>query len=430
MSKPKISHTEFARLWNEAVANGQSLRALARDMDRDHSSVIATADRLRRKGVDLPLFPRAGGRVNQDGLRYDMYATAESLLDLMRDVQREEPKRFLTRNFFAHHTGLCDRTWTQFFGTFAEFKRQAGIDMTRGLHKLERDVATHVSRDHYKVVGAARLNYGEKYMRPGKGRFRTILAGSDLHDRECDPFWLRVFIDTARRAQPDIICLDGDVFDLPEFGKYNVDPRKWDASGRVAFVHKHVFAPLRMAAPNAQIDLIEGNHEFRLIRHMADASPAMMNLLSELHGMSVADLFGLPKYEINYIAKCDLNAHRNTDIKSEIARNWRVYYDCVLAHHFPEAQRRGLPGFNGHHHKHISWPHSSPVFGPFEWHQLGSGHVRDAEYCDGEVWHNGFALVHVDTATRATNIEYIPVTDFAVVGGKFYQREEHINDRP
>lgn len=424
---PRLRDSDFAAQWREAVANGLSLRGFARELGRDHSAVIATGDRLRRNGFDLPLFPRSGGRVNQDNLHFDGEATAESLLDLMRDVQREAPTRFLTRNQFAHDTGLADKTWNRYFGTFAEFKRQAGVDMPRSISRLEIDVAKHVSVDHYRVVGEARCNYGEKYLRPGKGRFRTILAGSDLHDRECDPFWLRVFIDTARRAQPDIVCLDGDVFDLPEFGKYTVDPRKWDASGRVEFVHEHVFAPLREAVPNAQIDLIEGNHEYRLVRHMADASPAMMDLLSGLHGMSVADLFALPRYEINYVAKGDLHAYRATDIKSEIARNWRIYYECVLAHHFPEGRRKGLPGFNGHHHKHAAWPASSPIFGAYEWHQLGCGHVRDAEYCDGEIWGNGFALIHVDTVTKATNIEYIPVTDFAVVGGRFYQREDESN---
>lgn len=420
----ELSHTEFARLWREAVASGNSLRGFARDIGRDHSSVIGTADRLRAKGIDLPRFPRSGGRVNQDNLQYDEAATAESLLELMRDVQREEPTRFLTRNEFAHHTGLADRTWTRYFGTFAEYKRQAGVDMPRAISALEVKVAKHVSSDHYRVVGESRLGWGERYMRDRAGRFKTILAGSDLHDRECDPFWLRAFIDTARRAQPDVICLNGDVFDLPEFGRYTVDPRKWDAAGRIEFVHREVFARLRMAAPNAQIDLIEGNHEHRLVRHMADAAPAMMSILSELHGMSVADLFGLRKYEINYVAKGDLCASRATDVKAEIARNWRIYYGCVLAHHFPEGRHKGLPGFNGHHHKHVSWPGQSPIFGPFEWHQLGCGHVRDAEYCDGEIWHNGFALVHVDTATKATNIEYVPVTDFAVVGGHLYQRDE------
>lgn len=66
----------------------------------------------------------------------------------------------------------------------------------------------------------------------------------------------------------------------------------------------------------------------------------------------------------------------------------------------------------------------SPMLGAYEWHQLGSGHRRAASYTEGEKWHNGICLVNVDTQTKATNFDYIPVTDFAVSGGKWYHRNE------
>jgi hypothetical protein len=50
--------------------------------------------------------------------------------------------------------------------------------------------------------------------------------------------------------------------------------------------------------------------------------------------------------------------------------------------------------------------------------------LKDASYCNGEKWDMGFLLVHVDTQTKHLNQEYIPVTDFSVVGGKFYTRNE------
>ncbi|MCY1559947.1 hypothetical protein D9M68_970330 [compost metagenome] len=48
--------------------------------------------------------------------------------------------------------------------------------------------------------------------------------------------------------------------------------------------------------------------------------------------------------------------------------------------------------------------------------------MKDASYCDAEKWDMGFLLAHVDTEKKLVNQEYIPVTDFAVVGGKFYYR--------
>jgi hypothetical protein len=168
--------------------------------------------------------------------------------------------------------------------------------------------------------------------------------------------------------------------------------------------------------------LLEGNHEFRLLRHMADATPALRAVLSDLHGFTVGKLLGLEEFEINYVAGADLAAYNKRDIGQELANNSRIYWDTLHMNHFPDARNMGMPGSNGHHHKHIVWPMFNPIYGAYEWHQLGSGHKRSASYCNGEKWHNGFAIWHVDTLTRATVCEYVPVTDFAVVGGKFYQR--------
>lgn len=138
--------------------------------------------------------------------------------------------------------------------------------------------------------------------------------------------------------------------------------------------------------------------------------------------MTVSKLLGLDQYEINYVARGDLAAYTQRDHTKELEKNYRIYWDCFLAHHFPHARNMGLPGVNGHHHKHQVWPMFNPIYGAYEWHQLGAGHQRSAEYCEGEKWHTGFAIVHVDTATRAVNIEYIPVTDMAIVGGRWYHR--------
>jgi hypothetical protein len=94
-----------------------------------------------------------------------------------------------------------------------------------------------------------------------------------------------------------------------------------------------------------------------------------------------------------------------------------------MVHHFPHARHMGVPGVNGHHHSHVVWPMYNVHMGEYEWHQLGAGHKRKASYCEGERWHNGFAIVHIDTLTKTANIEYIPITSFAVVGGKMYVRE-------
>lgn len=430
---PKIPTPEFVEAFNN-VEKYPTIKDVAGLFGLKVQTVKNRAHRLRsawRAGADVPQIIARGTIDNtheapmseNEELFMENWGPEECVAELRRIAEIDETK-IITRNFFRNNSAISESTWNRYFGTFEEFKRQAGITLSRTQHKLEREIATHSSRDVYRRIGDERLGRGEKYLRDGSGRWKTILVGSDLHDIEVDPFWLRVFIDTARRTQPDIICLNGDVFDLAEFSQYNVDPREWDIAGRIKFVWDEIFAPLREACPNTQIDLIEGNHEARLVKLVSEATPAMKVVLSDLHGWSVAKLLGLDKYEINYVAKADLAAFRKSDVNKELAKNWRNYYDCFIASHFPHARAMGLPGWNGHHHRHNIWESYSPIYGTYEWHQVGAGHVRAASYCDGERWSNGILLASCDTVTKSTVMDYSQLTDFTVVAGEFYYRTE------
>ena len=355
--------------------------------------------------------------------KQDYNATAQDCIEDLKRVAEIDTTKVISRNYYRNNGNYAESVWNCWFGTFSEFKRQAGIVLTRHQHKLEREVAKHAAHDHYRELNVLRADYAEKFVRKNKTRFQTLIGVCDIHDRECDRFALRILIDSVKRIQPSIICLNGDLFDLPEFGKYTTDPRTWDVVGRIKFVHEMVLAPLREAAPDAQIDLIEGNHEFRLCRHLADESPAMRAVLADLHGMTVSTLLGLDRFHVNYVGRADLAAYRVVDIKKELNRNYKVYWNSLVAHHYPDGRYLGMPGFCGHHHKHIVWPHTSGVFGAYEFHQTGAMHRRSASYTDGEKWSNGFIIADVDTEKRDTLFSYVDVRDFAVVGGKYYYRE-------
>ena len=345
----------------------------------------------------------------------------DECLDHLREIAEAHPEQIITRNYFRNKSEISESTWNRFFGTFQEYKRQAGITLSRHQHRHERQIAKHASVDGYRSVNIEKAGWEDKYARPDAATFQTVLIGTDLHDVDCDPFWRRTFIDTAKRCQPEKIILGGDLFDLPEFGKYSVDPREWDVIGRIKWVHEFL-AELREVCPDAEITLIEGNHEFRLARHLAEATPAMKAILSDLHGFTISGLLGLDEYEINYVARADLATFTERDLTGELQRNWICSYDCLVTHHYPTARSMGFPGTNGHHHKHIVWPMFSPEFSAYEWHQLGCGHRRRASYTDGELWGLGFCLAHVHLPTKSVAFEYVDVREFAVIGGRFYQR--------
>ena len=347
--------------------------------------------------------------------------TRQECIDNLRALAHSNPEISISRNFYRVNGKFAESGWNRHFGTFEEFKRQAGLQLSRQQHQLEKNIARHASVDHYRDLNIERADYEGKYLRGNNHRFKTAVIASDLHDKEVDPFFMDVLVDTVKRIQPDLIVLNGDIFDLPEFGKYTTDPREWDVVGRIQFVHENIFRRLREAAPEAQIDMIEGNHEARLLKHMADATPALRAVLADLHGFTVSKLLGLDEFQINYIAKGDLAAFSKQHMNAELRKNWKVYWDALLCHHFPDARSWGIPGVNGHHHRHFTYAMFNQTYGAYEWHQAGCGHQRDASYCMGEKWHMGFVIANVDTVSRAALFDYVQVSDsFAVSGGKFY----------
>lgn len=353
---------------------------------------------------------------------------------LLQGLCAGNPTRVITRDWFRKNSGLLDETWNQYFGKFNVFKEAAGIKIDRRANKLLLSIARHKNADDLRALNGLRRSYNGKYEKKTSGRWRTLLLASDTHDHECDPFCLRVFLDVARRLGvngsgtiTDFFHL-GDLFDLPEFGKYNVDPRTWDPVGRMKWVYNEYLSPLRSYLGDIPFWLLEGNHELRVSALIATQTPAVLAVLADLHGMTIPKFLGLDRYEVNYVANGDLAAvdFRKVDQKKELERNWHIMYDCFLGCHYPSGRSKGFPGAHGHHHKHIVWPGDSPVYGAYEWHQLGAQHYRYATYADGQKWNNGFALVHIDTKTKATEFEYVTVgSTQCVAAGKHYVREKH-----
>jgi hypothetical protein len=431
----KVPQDQFERIARKHQFNAY---ATAKELGLDHSNVVKRMRRLKEQIGEQPaheLEPAPPGAyrdpanpkrlipLSEDQRKYRADWTGEDCINELRRVAMLDESRSVTRNYFRVHSDISEATWSKHFGSFLEFKRQAALILSRHAHGLERHIAKHASKDKQREINVEKRQFEDAYLRPSSKRFQTVLVGSDIHDIECDPFWRRCFMDTAKRVQPEKIVINGDALDLPEFSRYSQDPRDWDVLGRIKWLHEFL-GELRMTSPESEIVYIAGNHEERLLIHLSEATPALKVVLSDLHGFTVSKLLGLDQFEVNFISRCDLSTFTSADIKRELKKNHHIMYDCLLAHHFPEGRAMAYPGFNGHHHRHISWSSYSPQFGAFEWHQLGAGHRQAATYCAGEKWGTGFLLAHVDTHTKQTQFEYIDVRDFTMIGGRFYQRKD------
>jgi UDP-2,3-diacylglucosamine pyrophosphatase LpxH len=358
--------------------------------------------------------------------KYDPLATAEDCLKDIATIRQKYPFEDVSRDFYRIHGKYSDATWSRHFGTFAQFKRKGGIGKSQIVQSIERGIALHDSLDVFRKYYDTEVKpFHGKYERVrSKTGMKTILVGSDFHDIDTDPFMLAVFLDTAKRLQPDHIILNGDIFDLYEFSRFEVDPRCFDIAGRFNFVKQNIFGTLRKACPDADIDLIIGNHEFRLMRYLSDKSPAMKVLLHDVMGLRLKDIFGLDEYKINLVAKIDLSAYKVGEVKDEVKENFKIYYDCYVASHEKD-WKFGVSGTNGHTHKPRIEVNTSVPMGKMTWMNTGCMAKTPVVYQEGkDTYIQGFGIAHIDPVKKQVTQENIIVTgDFAVVAGKYYFRK-------
>lgn len=352
--------------------------------------------------------------------------SADDCITELQNIFAKYPEKAISRDFFRQASELPTSAWTFHFGTFLEFKRAAGLVPSRAEDKDNSDTAKHASKDILTALEADRLSWGEMYMRPSGKRFQDLLVCSDTHDISCDPFFRRLFVDAAKQMRPAKIVLNGDIFDFPEWSKFNNDPRLYSILDRYNWVQNFI-GDLREASPDSEIVFIEGNHEYRMCRKFAEMSPETKTWLSDIHGYDMRKWLGLDKFEVNYYGRGSLKAFNQKDMNKELSKNYYCFNNQLLFHHFPEAKNRGMPGASGHHHKHVTFPFYSRIFGPCEWHQMGSGHMRFNDYQQsmGEQWSNGFLICHVDTEKLHTQMDYIDCShEHCVINGKYYLRTE------
>lgn len=364
--------------------------------------------------------------LSEQAKKYDPMATKEQLVADIRRVQEANLTKFISRNFYRVYGLYSESTWNRHFGTFSEFRKQAGLELNRFQQGLERNIAKHAHLDIYRQFQKEQVDpWLGKYVVPDNGgRFKKVMVCSDLHDKELDPFCWSVFLDTAARVKPDIIILAGDIFDQAEFSKFDQDPRNFSIKESFDFVKQKIFKPLREVCPTAQIDFIIGNHDWRILKYLANKTPNLRVLLSDVLGLTLADLFGLPEFKINLVSRLDLSAFTPSESRSEIKNNFKIYYDCLVVDHHGIGTF-GMSGCSGHTHRTKMESSANLVRGPIHWVTMGCMSKLDFDYQERlNKSHQSFLLWHIDTQTKQCQPEHFVFTDeMIVVAGKYFVRD-------
>lgn len=124
---------------------------------------------------------------------------------------------------------------------------------------------------------------------------RAVMAGrvvvvSDVHAPYHDVRAWGAFVGAVRLLRPDALVIGGDFLDCYAISSHSRDPKRranlaWEVDQAAVLL-----AELTDAAPNARKWYLEGNHEYRLPRYIADRAP-------ELDGMAIplAERLGLAR---------------------------------------------------------------------------------------------------------------------------------------
>lgn len=103
---------------------------------------------------------------------------------------------------------------------------------------------------------------------------------SDLHIPHHDGIMLEETINILKVEQPNCIVLGGDILDFPNLSKYLQEPNFEKVSTKEAIeLCADFLEQLRRTFPNARIDFVEGNHEFRLRSYPIRLAPEMFDFI-------------------------------------------------------------------------------------------------------------------------------------------------------
>tara|TARA_R110000744_G_scaffold228339_1_gene346311 strand:+ start:4151 stop:5416 length:1266 start_codon:yes stop_codon:yes gene_type:complete len=287
---------------------------------------------------------------------------AEIVADILR-VAEDPDNRYpgtCSRDRYKNFGHFSQAEVYDLFGNHSQLQREAGLRDTRETTAYRNRRAVLKSEERVgNYFKAEVLPFVGKYDRKATdNRVKHMVIGSDFHSEDCDLFALEVFIDVIKRTQPDYVVLNGDVLDFQSVGKWAKPPnRLLNLQAEIDWTRENILRPVREAAPDADISFVIGNHEYRLVRFLADCSPA----LASLRSLSFSTLLGLDEFEISLVHNDAMLAAPNEPQKRmAYNQNWRVYEDSYVVTHgtycgqnaaFRELSRWQMSGSSGHVHR-------------------------------------------------------------------------------
>ncbi len=321
-----------------------------------------------------------------------------------------------------------------FFGNHEEFQRAADLRDSRTTTKV-RNLAARL-HTHQQISEYAErhvLKHTGLYDRTQKLKQKTsvdIVVGSDFHSYFVDPFALEVFIDTIKMVAPEIVILNGDVFDFPQIARHRQMPGHFHLNlhQERKFGQEKILKRVREAAPDATIYFLIGNHEYRLVSYLADVAPR----LAGLPELEFATFLGIHEFEMTLVCASSFLAPTAAARKLDKRDNWLQLFDCYVATHgtscakfAADVEMNGafrMSGTSGHTHRPQIITSNSLGTGPISWMStpMLAGFAVGKDYISTpSAWNMGFGVVSINPQKRLVSQQLVLVyEDWASFGGR------------
>lgn len=342
-----------------------------------------------------------------------------------------------SRRRYREHGHFSEELVTYLIGTWAEFKRQAKIEDSLGVRKVQNNIA--------KTLRAQQImEYADENVKPWDGAYDTLdmtqdmvtlMIGSDWHSKFVDPFALRVWQEVMGEVMPDGIRYNGDLVDFPQLSRHRQLPGSFALTVQDEVnVAVDIMRTDRECCPDADIKFLLGNHDIRLITALADAAPVFCSLES----LEYNQLFKLDELRVGLVARSTFLNPDGKMKRSDIAQNWETLNDAygrplyTIVHGFlcgknsagKHMSRFMTNGTNGHLHNPEVTMGGSLATGVLEWSQtgcmahpaaVGEGYIPGPIEALG--WASSFNIVRLFPKTRHVQHEQVKIGDTTAYWG-------------
>ena len=255
-------------------------------------------------------------------------------------------------------------------------------------------------------------------------KYETVLVSNDWQIPFHDERALGVFYKFAKDVRPDKIILAGDIIDFHELSSFSKDPLHIERLDQELDIAEKYLKELRRICPKAEIEYLEGNHEFRIKKYIFDKADTLGGSSRIRQAIDMPHLLGLYELDIKYIP-CAVGTGRWASVYTKVGDLYVGHFNQVKSWAGMTAKglvdKMGVNVMQGHTHRmgsHIRKTLDGRYIGGWE-----NGCLCDLspKYTSTADWCHGWSVVIKKKNSKRFQVIQLPLVDYETwYGGKRY----------